>query len=160
MATRGFLIRFIDIGLIVLFGFLMISDIEASSRVDLAGSADEQEVTVTEPEDGRALLLVEIEPDGAFTLTDQEAGDEAVPIRIQGVARSEALDALSTWLTATSTAHEAQGLESVVVIRPHPASWVQSTVDVMDVCDRLSLTKSLGMDIEIDSAPGAGEGAR
>ena len=38
MATRGFLIRFIDIGLIVLFGFLMISDIDTMSRVDLAGA--------------------------------------------------------------------------------------------------------------------------
>lgn len=160
MATRGFLIRFIDIGLIVLFGFLMISDIEASSRVELAESAGDEEEMVTALEERRAILVVEIGPDGAFTLTDQEAGEEAIPIRIAGVARAEALDALSRWLMATSAAHGTRGLESVVVIRPHPASWVQSTVDVMDACDRLSLTKSLGMDIEIESVPGAGEGAR
>ena len=44
MASRGFLIRFIDIGLIVLFGFLMISEIDASSRVDLAGADADADV--------------------------------------------------------------------------------------------------------------------
>ena len=40
MASRGFLIRFIDIGLIVLFGFLMISEIENATRVELASAID------------------------------------------------------------------------------------------------------------------------
>lgn len=65
MATRGFLIRFIDIGLIVLFGFLMISDIEAASRVELAGSGDVAEEEA-EPEEAPVLVTVEIAADGAF----------------------------------------------------------------------------------------------
>ena len=45
--------------------------------------------------------------------------------------------------------------ETIVLLQPHPASLVQATVDAMDVCDRLSLTKSLRMDIEIAPPPEA-----
>jgi hypothetical protein len=41
----------------------------------------------------------------------------------------------------------------VVVIQPDPDSPVQFTVDVMDVADRLSLAKSLRMDIEVAPPP-------
>ena len=57
MATRGFLIRFIDIGLIVLFGFLMISDIDMLSRVDLASEALSMEVEVPSDPEVRAFIV-------------------------------------------------------------------------------------------------------
>ena len=48
--------------------------------------------------------------------------------------------------------HAQLGLETIVLIQPHEDSVVQATVDVMDVCDALSLPKSLQMDIEIEPA--------
>jgi len=56
-------------------------------------------------------------------------------------------------LTARRARHEAAGAETVVVIQPDPDSAVQFTVDVMDVADRLSLTKSLRMDIDVAPPP-------
>lgn len=180
MATRGFLIRFIDIGLIVLFGFLMISDIEASSRVELAGSEEAAE-EAPEPEEDRAFVVVEITPGGTFVVGERvstaTAGDsvagrsEPAGQREEGVgvmpATGEAagpsalsgrrvrvadVEGLAEALRTLAEEHRGRGLETVVLIEPHPASAVQRTVDVLDVSDRLGLAKSLRMDIEIAPA--------
>lgn len=145
MATRGFLIRFIDIGLIVLFGFLMISDIEMSSRVDLAGvSQTEQEPT--QDEEDRAFLVVEVTADGTFRVTDSNA--EVAEVRL-----AASRDDLAAILRAGRASHRDSSLDTVVLIQPDPASLVQFTVDVMDVCDQLRLPKSLRMDIEVAAPP-------
>lgn len=152
MATRGFLIRFIDIGLIVLFGFLMISDIDALSRVELAGApqsvAEPAEVT---EDDERGFIAVDILPDGRFVLSDPRDSDA-------GMTGAATLAALEAELAARRAAHVEAGTETVVLIQPDPASAVQHTVDVMDVCDRLELVKSLQMEIEI-APPTAENGA-
>lgn len=175
MASRGFLIRFIDIGLIVLFGFLMISDIEATSRVELAGGGEEIEQPEAERAEDRAYLIVEIGPEGAFRVTDmgvagltgaepEDEGGAGEPEDESGGEPSEAaedptvvvvtdVEALTDVLSAGRADHRAAGLQTVVLIQPHPSSIVQHTVDVMDVCDRLSLPKSLRMDIQIEPAP-------
>lgn len=151
MATRGFLIRFIDIGLIVLFGFLMISDIDASTRVDLAGTASE----VEEPEDQEettAYLVVDVTPSGAFEVVDPLIEDSGVTV--------QDVESLVRVLSTLSAVHQQGGLETVVLIQPHAASPVQATVHVMDACDRLSLAKSLRMDLEIESVPSDPAGSR
>lgn len=151
MATRGFLIRFIDIGLIVLFGFLMISDIDALSRVDLAGArqdvAEPAEVT---PDDERGFIAVDILPDGRFLVSDPR--DPESP-----VLGAVSIAALERALSSRHEQHEMSGSETVVLIQPDPDSAVQFTIDVMDACDRLGFAKSLQMDIEIapPTEPGA-----
>lgn len=155
MASRGFLIRFIDIGLIVLFGFLMISDIDASSRVDLAGAAPESEPLEAPPEeDERSFIVVEIDPDGRFVVYEPSVTGAAGEAMVM-----DSPDALAVALAARSAIHEASGSETVVLIEPSPASLVQRTVDVMDVCDRIGLPKSLRMDIEIATVGTGEEGA-
>ena len=150
MATRGFLIRFIDIGLIVLFGFLMISDIDALSRVDLASEAVAMEVEVPSDPEVRGFIIVEIGADGAYRITDSDEPDGEPAIAASPVA-------LAAALTTVRADHVESGLETVVLIQPHEASLVQATIDVMDVCDQLSLPKSLQMDIEIEAAPASGQ---
>jgi len=140
MASRGFLIRFIDIGLIVLFGFLMISDIDSSSRVELADTRAEPEAS-PEEEREQAFVLVEIAADGMYLVSDPRVEGDGVT--------AEDSEALAQELLRRRGAHRDLDVETVVLIQPDPSSLVQSTVDAMDVCDRLSLAKSLRMDIEI-----------
>jgi biopolymer transport protein ExbD len=176
MATRGFLIRFIDIGLIVLFGFLMISDIEAASRVELAGNGEDSGEAV-EPREDVAFVVVEITADGAFIVGAGGAGFEDVAAppdaetspeerpAVEGrgstgpdaslLTRVTSVEALQAVVADRAEANRSDGLETVVLIEPHPASKVQRTVDVMDLSDRLGLQKSLRMDIEVVPA---GEG--
>ena len=147
MASRGFLIRFIDIGLIVLFGFLMISDIDMSSRVDLADAREAEEEPAEEEPTERGFVLVEVGADGAYRVSDPRLVDDAV--------QADDPDALATELQRRNALNVEAELETIVLLQPHPSSLVQETVDAMDVCDRLSLPKSLRMDIEIAPAPGA-----
>ncbi len=167
MATRGFLIRFIDIGLIVLFGFLMISDIDALSRVELADASAPIETEEPEEDEDRAPVFVDVRADGQFEISEpprpapveppadaeEETGEDGAfdppPTLLAGN-----VSALEQALRAASTRHESEGRETVVVIRPDPASTVQGSVDVMDTADRLGLAKSLSMDIEIAPAGG------
>lgn len=173
MATRGFLIRFIDIGLLVLFGFLMISDIEASSRVELAGAGEPADET-REPASERSIVVVEVDADGSFLIGEMDGSEGSVaadrdstprpPGAPEGdpavsgpggpgrdVVRVADPEALAEALRALAAEHEDAGRRTLVLIEPHPASAVQRTVDVMDICDRLGLDKSLRMDIEIVS---------
>ena len=167
MATRGFLIRFIDIGLIVLFGFLMISDIDALARVELADSTAPLETTEPEEAEDRAPVFVDIRADGRFVVTEPPPPLPADPVEPADSLAEDApvavapllvgnLAGLERALREAADRHSAEGRETVVVIRPEPASTVQSTVDVMDTADRLALPKSLSMDIDI--APRGGEG--
>lgn len=151
MASRGFLIRFIDIGLIVLFGFLMISDIDVSSRVELADAREAEEEPADDEPTQRGFVLVEVGADGAYRVSDPRLADDVV--------RVDDPDALAAELRRRAALNVEAELETIVLLQPHPASLVQETVDAMDVCDRLGLPKSLRMDIEITPPPGAdGEG--
>jgi len=152
MASRGFLIRFIDIGLIVLFGFLMISDIEATSHVELADALAEAPTReLPDGEEDRGIIVVDIAPDGVYTISEP---------RIEGGRTAVAgVEALSAELRRRASAHQVEALETLVLIQPHASSFVQFTVHVMDVCDRLSLTKSLRMDIEVAPPPPAAPSA-
>ena len=147
MASRGFLIRFIDIGLIVLFGFLMISDIDVSSRVELADAREAAEEPADDEPTQRGFVLVEVGSDGAYRVSDPRLADDVV--------RADDPDALAAELRRRDALNAEAELETIVLLQPHPASLVQETVDAMDVCDRLGLPKSLRMDIEIAPPPGA-----
>lgn len=147
MASRGFLIRFIDIGLIVLFGFLMISDIDRSSRVELGDARDAEEPVEVEESEERGFVVVEVGADGGYRISDPRVDAAAV--------LAADTSSLAAELRRREAANAGAGLQTIVLLQPHPASLVQETVDAMDVCDRLSLPKSLRMDIEI--APAAAD---
>lgn len=139
MASRGFLIRFIDIGLIVLFGFLMISEIELASQVELSVAVDAQDDALDVLE--RDFITVSIASDGMFQVEDTETGVElAGPIRqaavLEGVLRRLILE------RSTDSA------KLVVLIGPHEDSIVQRTVEAMDVCDRLRVERAVQLSLD------------
>lgn len=145
MISRGFLIRFIDIGLIVMFGFIQISDIESLAQVELQAAA-------TAPEGPRpvgrqtAIVVVTVSPEGRFAVSDAATG----------AMLADALPTSALLTIALRTARDERataGREMVVLIRPHEASIVQRTVDVMDACDRLALRKSLETDLRMQARP-------
>jgi biopolymer transport protein ExbD len=144
MRSRGILIRFIDIGLIVLFGFILISDIENLSQVELSRAPDTPEVHEDEAE--RVFVTVAIAADGSFALADPGTGQ----VLAAGVDR---IDVLTELLRRIKVDNASAERDLIVLISPHSESIVQRTVDVMDVCDRLGVGKSLQVEI------GAREGA-
>ena len=134
MASSGLLIRFIDVGLIVLFGFVMISDIENSTHIELSRPADGPETDVVPDE--QTYVAVRIAPDGTFAIVDPALDATLVPNIAGG-------DALEGSLRRLKEEYDSMSREMIVLIEPHWDSIVQRTVDVMDACDRLGLRKSL-----------------
>ena len=132
MQRSSFLIRFIDIGLIILFGFITISDIDTYSRIDMPGS--DQSNTSDDPQE-MTLVTVEIAPGGRFTVV--ERASETLPC--QDVDR----DGLEECLVNVRDRLRQEGQQAVVLVEPDERSIVQHTVDVLDICDRHGILKNI-----------------
>ena len=134
MRRRGYLLRFIDLGLIILFGFLMISDITVISQVTLPGKSEEN----AEPpaDDAQLFLGIAIQPDGTFQIQDLA---DKTPLHV-GINSSEELEFV---LNTLKEKQIAEGKILNLLIEPTPESHMQKLVDVLDVCERLSINKNI-----------------
>lgn len=135
MSRGGFLIRFIDIGLLILFGFLMISDIENFSNIQMPGSEDQ---AVQDDPRRMTLVTVSISASGVFSVSELESNTVA-----RGIETLAALEAL---LVDVRDRHEAAGRQVVVLIDPDENAIVQRMVDVMDLCDRNGILKNINVE--------------
>jgi Biopolymer transport protein ExbD/TolR len=138
MQRKGYMIRFIDIGLIILFGFLMISDLTVISQIQLPGS--EQDSPVDPPATDVRMIGVVIEEAGIYRVHDM-ATDTPLFVNIEQIADLEVL------VDRLIKEHEAVGGEIEVVIEPHPNAVMQRLVDVHDLCERLGVKKNINTSI-------------
>lgn len=135
MNDAGFLIRFIDIGLIILFGFIWVSDITTFTHIDVSGDEKESQ---TQKDERLAILEVQVNRGGLFVVTNQESG----ATECEGVRR----DGLQSCLSRADRELSQRNKRAVVLIKPSEASAVQHTVDVLDVCQRLGIPKNINKD--------------
>lgn len=129
----GFLLRFIDIGLIILFGFLMITDIQIFSQIKMPGRAED---AASPDVQQLTFVTVEVLPGGQFTVVDREQ-KQVFCYRIT------ALDQLESCMISMRDALRQRGRQPVVLINPARGSIVQHTVDVLDICDRNGILKNI-----------------
>jgi biopolymer transport protein ExbD len=135
MQRKGYIIRFIDIGLLILFGFLMISDVKVISRIQLPGN--EQEPAEPLDEEVRRVSVF-IEPAGRFRIQDTATG---TPLFVDIVELAD----LEGLLDRLSEDQRLAGPALEVVIEPHPDALMQRLVDVHDLCERLGVQKTINM---------------
>lgn len=133
MRRRGYLLRFIDLGLIILFGFLMISDITVISQVTLPGKSDADAAPSPEQLVYRG---VSIQDDGQFQVINLE-DRTALHVNINSTEELEFV------LQTLRDQHREAGVTLNLLIEPAPASHMQKLVDVLDVCERLSIPKNI-----------------
>lgn len=132
MQNAGFLVRFIDIGLIILFGFIWVSDISTFTHIDMSGEEQEQQSEQTEE---ILLLKVQIRRGGLYSVVNQETGG----VECSDVRR----DALESCLRSADQELRQRNRRAVVLIEASEASAVQHTVDVLDICQRLGIPKNI-----------------
>lgn len=128
MSRSGNILRLIDIVLILLFGFISISEVSQRSRIDLAKST-ETPLTAPDPE---TILVVGVAPDGTF-LVGNESFVIRTPRELREYLRKEQ--------------EEARRKKKVLRVRVRP-NWntpVQHAMVVAAICDQLNLPK--GMDV-------------
>lgn len=132
----GFLIRFIDIGLIILFGFLIITDIEVLAQIDMPG---DDEPADTESLEDMAYLSVSISADGVYAVEHIEQ-ERMLCTALTGPIELEAC------LIDLRDEFRAAGQQPVVLVEPEEASLVQFMVDVLDICDRNGIPKNINVE--------------
>lgn len=132
MKNTGFLLRFIDIGLIILFAFVWVSDITTFSHIDMSGNERESE---TQKDEKIVLLKVQVNRGGDFVVANQESG----AVQCDQVGRV----ALENCLDQANRELQERGRRPVVLISPSEESAVQHTVDVLDICQRLGIPKNI-----------------
>jgi biopolymer transport protein ExbD len=133
MKKNTFLIRFIDIGLILLFGFVIISDITIRSQIEMPGS----DPTISQEVIQHTLLIIEILPGNEFRVTEAETEIS------HGVLTG--LDQLASVLMGLNRHFVEIGKAAVAVIEPDDNISMQSLVDVLDTCDRLGIPKNINV---------------
>lgn len=132
MQKRGLLLRFIDVGLILLIAFIAISEIEIVSQIPMPGT--DEEVTPQE-ERAQTLLLVQVKEDSSFNLGRMESEEELVSL--------PDLSSLEQQLVSMRDQERTQGNDIVVIIEADNLSQIQWTVDVLDLCDQYNITKNI-----------------
>lgn len=130
MTQGGLIIRLIDIALIILFGFISISDIKVKAQIKLPTPMQEQTA-----KNEQLYVIVRINADNLFQIANTA---ESLHI--------ETLPALEESLLSLRDDLLQKNQSLYVLIEPHEESAVQTTVYVMDICTRLNIAKNLAYD--------------
>ncbi|MCU0644620.1 MAG: biopolymer transporter ExbD [bacterium] len=128
MLRGGTIIRLIDVVLIILLGFLGITDFEIKSQIKLPSTfnSGQQEIK-------QHFIFVTVKGDSSFELVVENNRIE----HIQGIG------ILEQFLIRLNYQYHQELKQMVVVIEPDLETKIQTTVDVMDVCEKHQILKSL-----------------
>jgi hypothetical protein len=116
--------------MIILFGFIAISDIKVRAQIKLPSDEVEQEEKINEQEP--ALLFVKIDLDSQVKLMDYSTIDEVLMV-----------DQLENRLLELRSVFRSAGQDIVVLVEPHEDSIIQHTIDVLDICERHNIAKNI-----------------
>ena len=126
------IIRLIDIVLIVLFGFITISDIDIKAALSLPSKKPKSAAPIEKKE--KVFLEVEIDRGDVFRIG--RLGEKKT--RIKG------LSSLDVFLqNFRSNIIQTEGADIAVILRPMEMSPVQSTIDVLDLCSFYKIPKNI-----------------
>lgn len=123
MKKGGFLIRFVDVVLILLFGFIVISDIDEDSQIILPEST---ETELSDPELSD-VIYIGITSDGSYF-------DERQNIEFSS------LNSLRNYIQQHKNRF---GEDAKVRIRANFDSKASHTIEVASICDEVGVKKSI-----------------
>jgi biopolymer transport protein ExbD len=135
MGNSSFIIRFIDIGLIILFGFLIISDITVRSELDLSGS-DSNENTSDKPKEIQLLVLT-INLNGLITVSDYK---EAIELGVY-----DDREVLAEQLSVLKEEAADSDGSLVALIEMQDGVTMQDLISILDLCDELGIPKNINV---------------
>ncbi len=126
MSQSGMLIRLIDVVLILLFGFISISELSEKSSIQLPVSSQ----TPPSPPDVEEVLFVAIAADGRYVL-EQAQNRTLMPAELRRYLRAE-----------KSRADRA-GTKLRVRVRSNWNTPIKYTMYIADLCDELGIRKGI-----------------
>lgn len=129
-SSGGIVIRLIDVAMIILFGFIAISDIKVRAQIKLPSEENEEQQNTDEKDP--LLYFVKIDPAGFIVELDEQV-----------IASTNDVKELETLLALKMQQSQASGEEMVVLIEPDENSMIQQTVDLLDICERNNIPKNI-----------------
>lgn len=136
MLKGGTIIRLIDVVLIILLGFLGITDFEVKSQVKLPSSADSGTKEIKQQ-----FIFLDIKDDSYFEVVDGQ----------NNIKKIEGLEALEKVLVQLNNYYLNNYKQMILVIEPNVETMIQTTVDIMDICEKNQILKSLSYsEVELD----------
>ena len=127
MLKGGMIIRLIDVVLITLLGFLGITDFEVKSQIKLPSAADNDQQEIKQQ-----FIFLDIKDNQQFDVVDG-----------QNTKEIEGINELEDFLVKLNNHYIQNYKQMIVVIEPGLETVVQTTVDVMDICEKHNILKNL-----------------
>ena len=143
MERRGLIIRFIDVGLILLFGFLMISEVHMHTQIGFPGAVDDLEASSLT--DSNEILVVSVREDDSYAITHLAEED-----KLHDNIRST--EELEFFLKTLKQQRSGEINSFSILIDPEENARMQLLVNLLDVCERLDIPKML-MKEELTTIP-------
>lgn len=134
------LIRLIDVVLIILFGFIGISDIKNKTQLKIPGEQNQPDPV--NPITANVYVQVKINP------ATHPEGEFEIFIDSKKARDAANLESLRQALIQISESIGRQGKKMVVVIDPADDVTMQRTVDVFDLCEEQNFVKSIDFRLE------------
>jgi len=128
MLRGGTIIRLIDVVLIILLGFLGITDFEIKSQIKLPSTLDSGQQEIKQH-----FIFLSVKDDSLFEIVEGAN-------RIKNI---EGIERLEQFLIQLNNHYFHNSKQMVVVIEPDLETKIQTTVDVMDICEKHRILKSL-----------------
>ncbi len=136
MIRGGTIIRLIDVVLIILLGFLGITDFEIKSQIKLPSSVDSGQKEIKQQ-----LIYLNIKNNNQFeVINGQNIIKEVVGLKV-----------LEELIVQLNNVYLQNYKQMILVIEPNLETRIQTTVDVMDICEKYQIPKNLSYSqIELD----------
>ena len=136
MLKGGTIIRLIDVVLIILLGFLGITDFEVKSQVKLPSAVESGEREIKQQ-----FIFLDIKSDNQFEIIDGQ----------NTIKEVESIELLEKALVQLNSYYLQNFKQMILVIEPNLESVIQTTVDVMDICEKNQILKNLSYsDVELE----------
>ncbi|MCU0644621.1 MAG: biopolymer transporter ExbD [bacterium] len=133
MSQGGIVIRLIDVVLILLFGFISISEISSKSLVNLPKSSQ----TNYSLPDKENLLIIGIMPDGQYLIENE---NELI----------SNFDALKFYIVTKNDENIQNKIETRVRIRSNWDTPIKHTLALANLCDFLAIPKGIDVILKSD----------
>jgi len=128
MLRGGTIIRLIDVVLIILLGFLGITDFEQKSQIKLPSAVESGQREIKQQ-----FIFLDIKSDNRFEIIDGQN-----PVKeVEGIAALEKL------IVQLNHYYIQNFKQMILVIEPNLETMIQTTVDVMDICEKNQIPKNL-----------------
>jgi len=128
MKRSGIIIRLIDVSLIILLGFLTISDFQTKTPINLP-EISKEEIIISDIDDDSQIATVIVAKDKSFRLSVVDG--DTVDFKTKSDLEYALYD---FYINDTSL---------VVLIIPDDSTDVQSTINVIDICEKYNIPKNL-----------------